>query len=81
VWPSVDRRALERAFTSVARQQLQFDDCSVALSGTDATVHCTGTVAYVPRVGRATAQAESHVWSIRLRGAGEAWEIVDVTAE
>ncbi len=80
-WPTVDQRALGRAFDRVERQTLDFEQCTVALSEMNATARCQGTLSYVPRVGRASARSETHTWTFRLQGANESWRIVGMSAE
>ena len=81
VWPSIDRRAVTRAFERLERQEMVFNDCSVALTATNATADCTGTLLFVPRVGTASARPEPHSWTIRLQGSGDGWRIVAVSAQ
>jgi hypothetical protein len=51
VWPSVDRRALSRAFTTLTSQDVTFESCSVSLAALSATAQCRGTVQFVRKVG------------------------------
>ena len=80
VWPSVDTRALERAFGSLKSQGLAFDGCKTDLRGPDATVACRGRATYVPRVGSQRPRTEEHQWRFRLRKVDQSWMIVDADA-
>ena len=51
VWPSVDARALERAFQSLKSQDLRFDSCKMTVTGARAQAACKGRAVYVPRIG------------------------------
>ena len=48
VWPSVDRRALTRAFATLKSQGLEFERCAITMSDTHATVSCRGLLQVVP---------------------------------
>jgi hypothetical protein len=80
IWPSVDSRALARIFARLARQELNFDVCAIALSESAATAQCTGWLRYVPRVGDAEPRNERHSWTIQLQRTDETWTIVQVSA-
>ena len=81
VWPSVDSRALARAFARLRAQDLDFGDCTFAVSATDATARCAGVLRYVQRIGDTKPKTESHVWTIEFARAGETWRIVRLTAQ
>ena len=80
IWPSVDSRALARAFARLQVQDLDFDDLTFAVSANDATARCAGVLHYARRIGDTTPKTEQHVWTIEFARAGEAWRIVRVTA-
>ena len=80
IWPTVDADALARVFARLDRQTLNFDVCSIALSESNATAHCNGSLEYVPRVGNTKLRTERHSWTIELRRASESWQIVNVDA-
>lgn len=75
VWPSVDARALERAFHSLKSQELRFDRCSLTVTGARAQAACTGRATYVPRIGDQSPRLTSREWTFELRKADERWTI------
>ena len=81
VWPSVNLRALERAFAGLQVQDLDFSTCTFAVSANDAAARCAGVLRYARRIGDTTPKTEQHVWTIEFARAGEIWRIVRVTAQ
>jgi len=81
IWSTVDSRSLARAFSLLRYQELVLDDCSIAVTESDATAQCPGRLRYARRIGDATTKTEYHVWMIELARAGETWRIVRVTAQ
>jgi hypothetical protein len=75
VWPSVDARALGRAFSSLTSQQLAFDSCVFDITGNNATAHCTGSASYTPKVGGGGPRSELRQWTFRLQKAPDGWKI------
>jgi hypothetical protein len=76
VWPTVDERALARAFAGLESQALSFDACDVSVRGTTATASCRGTASYVGKVGSREQHTEPRQWTFQLRREGEdAWKI------
>ena len=75
VWPSVDRRALERAFQSLKSQELRFDQCSLTVTGARAQAACKGRAMYVPRIGDQSPRSTSREWTFELQKAAERWTI------
>jgi hypothetical protein len=80
IWPSVDRRALGRAFSTLKSQGLYFERCDVVTAETTATASCNGTVEFVRRVGRQVPRVVQQHWIFRLRKLGTDWMIEEVTA-
>jgi hypothetical protein len=80
VWPTVDARALERAFGSLKSQGLDFDRCKTDVQGPDATSTCRGRTTYVPRIGNQRPRTEEHQWRFTLRKVDESWLIVAADA-
>jgi hypothetical protein len=80
VWPSVDRRALGRAFSTLKSQGLHFVDCSIIWNGSNATAQCDGTLEFVRRIGRPIPLTVQQRWVFRMRKIGTDWMIEDVTA-
>jgi hypothetical protein len=75
VWPTVDQRALGRAFERLKQQSLTFESCTIDSRGAVATASCRGTAAYVPKVGTQSGRIDSRQWTFTLRKAGEQWLI------
>jgi hypothetical protein len=80
VWPSVDRRALSRAFGSLKSQDLAFDNCDIKTTGLTAVASCHGTAQYVTKVGRSAPRTEQQQWLFRMRKFGAEWKIDGVSA-
>jgi hypothetical protein len=80
VWPSVDRRALARAFATVKSQGLAFDQCDVQVTETIATARCRGTLQYVRKVGSPVPRSAHQEWLFRMRKLGSDWKIDGITA-
>jgi hypothetical protein len=81
IWSTVDARSLERAFSLLRYQELVLDDCSIAVTESDATAQCPGRLRYARRIGDGTPKTEYHVWMIEFARAAESWRIVRVTAQ
>jgi hypothetical protein len=81
IWPSVDSRALSRAFARLRQQDLELGSCSFAISESAATAQCSGRLGYAQRVGDTTPKSERHVWTIQFARVGELWRIVNVSAQ
>ena len=80
VWPSVDARALGRAFDQLEQQQLQFDSCKITVSGGSATAACGGRARYVPKVGSKSMRDERRQWTFDLTKVNDAWRIERVAS-
>jgi hypothetical protein len=75
VWPSLDRRALARAFEGLASQQISLGQCDVMIEGGSARADCTGTAHWTPKVGGG-AQRAPRRWRFTLRNQDGEWAIV-----
>jgi hypothetical protein len=80
VWPSVDERALAKAFQGLSSQKISFDDCAIDIRGVVANASCRGQASYAPKVGNREARTESRNWRFELRRDGDEWQIVEVEA-
>jgi hypothetical protein len=82
LWPSLDQRALTRAFASLDRQDVSFDRCDidVAAAAERGSAVCVGTVRYVPSVGRGVEKAGRITWTFDLARSGEDWRITRLSA-
>jgi hypothetical protein len=75
VWPSVDERALARAFAGLASQDVSFDSCDIDVRGATANASCRGRAKYVGKIGTREERSESRQWRFELRRDGDAWKI------
>jgi hypothetical protein len=80
VWPSVDRQALDRAFSQLAQQEFSFESCQIAVSGVLATATCTGQARHVPKVGPRVSRLEARQWSFTLRKSKDDWIIDSISS-
>lgn len=80
VWPSVDEKALARAFQNLSSQDVSFDDCDIDIRGEVANASCRGLASYVGKVGSREPRTESRTWQFELRRDGAAWLIEGVNA-
>jgi hypothetical protein len=77
VWPTVDQRALSRAFAGLASQTLVFRGCEVVVraGAITATASCRGSAEYVRRVGDARVHVEPRQWTFTLNKLAGEWRI------
>jgi len=80
VWPTVNERALARAFDGLRSQSVTFDRCQLNVSGAAGEVECRGVTTYVPRVGSQYQRTESRQWKFRVQKGGESWVITSAAA-
>jgi hypothetical protein len=80
VWPSVDARALERAFHDLKSQTLVFERCDIDVARAQAVAACRGRATYETRAGQQTARSEPREWTFTLQKSDEAWRIVSASA-
>ena len=80
VWPSVDRRALARAYSTLKSQDLELQNCSISIDDAKATTRCRGTIEYVRRIGSSTPRTGYQDFVFTLRKLGSNWIIYDVSA-
>jgi hypothetical protein len=75
VWPTVDERALTRAFASLESQDVSFDRCDIDVKGNVASASCRGTASYVGKIGSRQARTEARQWNFELKLHGDDWKI------
>jgi hypothetical protein len=75
VWPSLDDRALARAFNDLQSHSLFLQDCGVTVDSVGARATCQGVATYLPKVGRRKPISASHEWTFNLAKAGGGWHI------
>ena len=80
VWPTVNERALARAFEGLRSQSVTFDRCRMNVLSVSADVECRGVMNYVPRVGSQDQRTESRQWTFRVRKGGDQWLITNAQA-
>jgi hypothetical protein len=80
VWPSVDRRALARAFDTLKSQGLDFESCAITVTESSATARCRGTLQFVRKVGNSMPLTAEQEWVFKMRRLGADWKIDQVTA-
>ena len=80
VWPTVDAKALAKAFERLETQEIEFDRCDVVVTGARAVATCGGRARYVPKVGNKNPHVESRQWRFDLRKLNERWLIDAVSA-
>jgi hypothetical protein len=78
VWPSVNERALARAFADLSSQDIAFENCQLDVRGTTASAVCHGRASYVGKVGSREPRTENRQWRFELRRDGEEWKIAAV---
>lgn len=80
VWPTVDARALSRAFRGLEQQAIAFDGCTITPAAASAEASCAGTLRYVARIGSKSPRTEQRRWTFSMRKAGEHWVIENVSS-
>ncbi|HTM05580.1 MAG TPA: hypothetical protein VL173_18855 [Vicinamibacterales bacterium] len=75
VWPTVDERALSRAFASLESQDVSFDNCTIDVNGATASALCHGRTSYVGKVGNRQLHTEPRQWRFELKLQGDDWKI------
>ena len=80
IWPSVNRRALTRAFASLRSQGLTFAHCELDLRQGAATARCNGAIQFVPKVGSSVPLTSQQEWLFRMDKSAADWRIRNVTA-
>ena len=80
VWPTVDERALARAFQNLSSQKVTFSACDIDIRGVTANASCRGEASYAPKVGNREPRTDAFTWRFELRRDGDAWKIEGVDA-
>ena len=80
VWPTVNERALARAFDGLRSQSVTFDRCKMDVAGAAGDVECHGITTYVTRVGSQGRRTESRQWKFRVKKDDDSWLIVSASA-
>ena len=77
VRPTLDDRALQRAFEQLDAQQVRFASCSYSITERDANARCRGSATYRPKVGRRVVHVTGREWTFNLSKDDGGWQIVD----
>jgi hypothetical protein len=80
LWPSLDTRALTRAFAGLDRQDVSFDRCDIDAGAERGSAVCEGTVRYVTSVGRGVEKEARVIWTFDLTRSGQDWRITRLSA-
>jgi hypothetical protein len=81
VWPSLDDRALARAFNDLQSHSLALQDCRVTVDSVVARATCQGVATYLPKVGRRKPISASHEWTFNLAKEGGGWHIASAAIQ
>ena len=81
IWPRVDTRALNRAFSTLVEQDVSFERCDLDIAGAKANAKCTGEIRYVQRVGDHTPRVRRLSWLFAFERVSDRWQIAQVTAD
>jgi hypothetical protein len=77
VWPTVDGKALKRAFAQLSAQRVTLQSCGITISGRTANARCQGSATYQPRIGSRPVQIASREWTFDLSKQDTNWRIVN----
>jgi hypothetical protein len=75
IWPTVDERALARAFDGLASQRISLSACEVLVTGATARATCSGAATWTAKVGGGP-QTQPRRWEFELKNTGDSWQIV-----
>ncbi len=81
VWPTVDERALARAFAGLESQGITFEACDLSVKGAEATAACRGWARHVPKVGERDPISHPRQWTFRLQRTTSGWQIVQAQVQ
>jgi hypothetical protein len=80
VYPSVDDRALQKAYRALDGQQVRLSNCGVSIDGPDANARCRGNATYRAKVGSRTVHLTNLEWMFSLSRDDAGWQIVNANA-
>jgi hypothetical protein len=80
VWPSVDVRALAKAFDQLEDQTFELEGCNISVAGAQAEADCAGNARYTRKVGNRALRVEPRRWHFKLRQTNNQWVIDAVDA-
>jgi hypothetical protein len=79
--PSLDDRALQRAFQQLDGQQLRLGSCGVSVSGRHANAQCRGDATYRPKVGTRVMTLREMEWTFSLSRENDKWQIMNAIVQ
>jgi hypothetical protein len=77
VYPTLDKKALGRAFAALDSQQIRLSECNIQMGGPTAHAVCIGTVLWSPKVGGGLRE-QPRRWQFDLQRRDEGWRIGNV---
>ena len=80
VWPSLDRRALTRAFATLRAQTVTIQDCDIRVDGASASARCHGVIEFIPKIGGTSLSRSPTEWLFVMNRDQNDWKIRTVTA-
>ena len=80
VWPSVDVKALAKAFDQLEEQTFDLEGCDITVTGARAQADCAGNTRYIRKVGNRALRVEPRRWHFTLRQTNDQWIIDAVDA-
>lgn len=80
IFPRVDTRALNRAFSTIVQQDMRFERCSLKLDDQQASALCIGEIEYVQRTGDQSPKTQSLTWTFEFARRSDRWEISSIDA-
>ena len=80
VWPSVDVKALGKAFDQLDEQTFALEGCDIHVAGARAEAECAGNASYIRKVGNRALRVEPRHWLFKLRQLNDQWLIDAVDA-
>jgi hypothetical protein len=78
VFPSLDGKALKRAFGQLSSQRMTLQSCGITISGSTANARCQGSATYHPKIGTRAMQVGGE-WTFDLSKKDAAWQIVNTS--
>lgn len=79
--PSLDDRAMQRAFKGLDGQQLRIASCGVSVTERDANARCRAEATFRPKVGSRVMRLTGQEWKFSLARDNDRWQIVNATLQ
>lgn len=81
VSPSLDDRALQKAFARLEGQKLRFEDCRLSIEGAAANARCLAHASYTPKIGSRVIHLTGQQWTFNFSQSESGWQIVKTTID